>query len=223
MNRRKGKKELLASSITNGSASRSNHKLRKAESQVAVIREFYEAGKEMLLVGSDKTAIEEISRKYLIDVKRLGKARQFAEQYTAAEVDELCSLLRPDGSPLQVGYLDSLLSLPWQTESDRRKRAALAREAAEKGWTTGELADEKKARFPESCRKTTSGKRLGRPRKARRPDRLIREIKALLSDLTSQTQNSNSVVELHGEDLIQLQSDFGAFAAMLTQSKRRAA
>lgn len=222
MNGRNVKKVVLSRSIGNQLA-RSNHKLRKAELQVAVIREFHQAGKEMMRVGSDAAAREEISGKYLIGDKRLGKARRFAEQYTAAEVDGLCALRKPDGSPLQVGHLDSLLGLPWKTESDRCKRAALEREAAEEGWTAPELAAEISARFPKTRRQSTSGKHPGRPRKTKRIDLATWEARALLRDLTCQIQISSGVDEQYVADLLELQSEAQFFAAMAIQALRRAA
>jgi hypothetical protein len=220
MCKRNGKESLLmcVTGAGDGSAIQSNHKLRKAEAQVALIREFYESGKETLEVGKDKAAREEISRKYLIDVNRLGKARRFAERYTAQEVNELCGLRKPDGTPLQVGHLDSLLSLPWETQAERRNRAAIQKEAAEKAWTAPELRAAIKARFPKTRCQSTGGKPVGRPPKPKQIDVLTREIRVRVRDLIHQIRNSNGIDEQYVAELLELQSEVQTIAAIQIQA-----
>lgn len=222
MNGRNVKKVVLSRSLGN-QLERSDHKLRRTESQVAGIKEFHEAGKEMLQIGKDKAARKELSRNYTLRNDRLGKARRFAEKYTPDEVAELCALRKPDGTPLQVGYLDSLLSLPWKTEADRCKRAAIQKEAAEKGWSVEELAAEIKVRYPKPRRQTTSGKQLGRPLKPMRIDLSVRKIRARLGDLIRQIRNSSGVDEMYVADFLELQSEARSFAAMAIQVVRWAA
>jgi hypothetical protein len=149
----------------------SAYKMRKTAAQVAELRNFHQAGKEMLQIGAHMRVSERRNRKYLIGCRYsvlrifLSKARQFAEQYTADELDELCALRQPDGSPLQIRHLFLLLRLPWQNDADRSRRAELQKEAAESGWTPVQLAIEIKGRFPKPRRQNPTGNRLGPPRR----------------------------------------------------------
>lgn len=125
------------------------HKLRMAEKQAERLKNFYSAGMEMLTVGKkDKARRMELSAKYVISTKRLAVAKQFARKYSKTEFAELISLRKPDGNLLQVGYIPFLLTMPWQTESDKQVRAALQLEAAENGWTAPDLCVIIQSRFP---------------------------------------------------------------------------
>lgn len=128
MNRRNVKKVVLSRSLGNKSASR--HKLQKAEAEVAELRNLHAAGKEMLQIHPDLTLSEERDFEYLIKSRYffeyrfssrvkmlLANAPEFAKKYIAAELDVLCTLRRPDGSPLQVDHLELLLSLPCKTDA----------------------------------------------------------------------------------------------------------
>ena len=164
----------------------SEHKLRMAEKQAACLKNFYSAGVEMLTVGKrDKARRMEIAAKYKLAPKRLAVARQFARQYTKAEFAVLISLRKPDGNLLQVGYVPYLLTLKWQTESEKQVRAALQLEAAENGWTAPELGAVIRSRFPKLVGKG------GRRAKEVPVALLIEQTITVVSDLTARLQRSN--------------------------------
>ena len=61
--------------------------------------------------------------------------KALARVYTQDELDELCRLRRPNGLPLQWGYVPHLLII-----ADKKERQAMQRRAIEQGWTAPQLA-----------------------------------------------------------------------------------
>ena len=155
-----------------------SQKLRMAEAEVAELRNLHDAGKEMLRMPQSWPESMRRDSEYLIKCiyfferrffgrveSLLAIAPEFAKKYTAAELDVLCTLRRPDGSPLQVDHLELLLSLPCKTDVDRCQRSELQKEVAEKSCTPAELADKIKERFPKSRRQNRPAKGCGNPAK----------------------------------------------------------
>jgi hypothetical protein len=167
-----------------------DHKLRMAENQVARLRSFYDAGKEMLARDQQGApgVREELAQKYSLACPRLTGARRFALQYSELEFADLAALRKPDGNALHVGYIPFLLTLPWQTVEERRVRAAWQQKAASNGWTAPGLAAEIKSRTQNQTLPAATRRRCGRPRKPKRLEVLAKEIEALIGNLQSQIQ-----------------------------------
>lgn len=166
----------------------SDHKLRMAEKQAACMKNFFSAGTEMLTVDrKDKARRMEIAAKYRLEPKRLTVALQLVRQYSPAEFAELISLRKSDGNLLHVGYLPFLLTLKWQTVEEKQIRAALQREAAEKGWTAPELAAVIKQRYPKPA------SRSGRKHREVPLDVLIEKLHFGVRDLIVRLQCSDQI------------------------------
>jgi hypothetical protein len=116
-----------------------------ARQAVKELRNYYQLGLEVLDADrknpNKRTYSKHVSQDF---ADRLGvgrdyvdKARQFASSYTEAQLEELCSLRRPDGLPLGRRHAVALLSV-----KDKRQRRSLQRRAAEEGWGTRRLGEE---------------------------------------------------------------------------------
>ncbi len=140
------------------------------EAAVAAIRGFHQIG----LALPPRAAHREVYNRGIMDAEaeRLGmnpdtvrKARVFAhpaDGYTAAELDDLCLLItqtqseQKDSLPVfSRTHVIRLLSVP------KHRRAALARRAGAKAWSTGELEQAIAARFGT---RTEGGRRRRVPR-----------------------------------------------------------
>jgi len=116
--------------------------VRKAVKQ---LRDYYQLGQEMLAADAknpnrgvySKGVTKEFAERIGTGRDYVDKARQFASRYTEDQLDELCSLRRPDGMPLGRRHLIALLSV-----KDKRQRNRLQRMAAEEGWGTRRLGEE---------------------------------------------------------------------------------
>lgn len=63
------------------------------------------------------------------------KIKAFARHYTGDELAELCRLRRPNGLPLQWGYIPYLLTI-----SDKEERRRMQQRVIDNGWTAPQLA-----------------------------------------------------------------------------------
>jgi hypothetical protein len=100
---------------------------------------------EIVLRFAQEDGINEVS---------LRKARAFAREYDAADLDEFCGLRRPNGQPLHWGHVPYLL-----LAENKKHRKALQRQVAKYGWTPPQLYAEIRRQRPEPKR------RGGRPLK----------------------------------------------------------
>ena len=117
----------------------------EARQAVRELGDYYQLGLEVLEADrknpNKRTYSKHVSQDF---ADRLGvgrdyvdKARQFASSYTEKQLEELCSLRRPDGMSLGRRHVVALLSV-----KDKRQRRSLQRRAAEEGWGTRRLGEE---------------------------------------------------------------------------------
>jgi hypothetical protein len=105
------------------------------EKQLRELKNLYQVGNEMCKSGRSQKLRAELAKRRRLSYDMLALARQFATQYTRADLAELIGLRKPDGSPLSTEYLPWLLMLPWRTKSCRHSRRNYQRQFAELGWT----------------------------------------------------------------------------------------
>jgi hypothetical protein len=156
----------------------SSSRKAKAEGIIKKIRKNHALGIRILDANS---AVKFATDKGL-DVDLARKMKLFAETCDKDELEELCSLRRPDHMPLQWGHIRNLISI-----KGRGSRMRLARQAAQKGWTADEIFKNIPKRF-----KRQEGRGGGRPLKTpndpdqalgqicKEADRLCRRLKMLL-------------------------------------------
>ena len=126
-------------------ASKSTGESARVRDAVQELRDYYQLGLDVLDADRKNPNRRTYSKGVTIRfANRLGKgrdyvdkARQFAASYTEEQLDELCSLQRPDGMPLGRTHVVALLSV-----KDKRQRKRLQRRAAGEGWGTRRLGEE---------------------------------------------------------------------------------
>ena len=109
------------------------------------IRDYYQLGLNVLEADREnpnrQTYSKGVSMKIAAKIGKsrdyVDKARQFASKYTEEQLEELCSLRRPDGLPIGRRHLVALLSI-----KDKRHRKRLQRKAADEGWGTRRLGED---------------------------------------------------------------------------------
>ena len=149
--------------------------LRDHNKQLSKLENLYQAGKEMLKLGRSTELRAELAERTGIHSKRLTLARQFARQYSPEDFAELLCLRKPDGFPLNTGYIPWLLTLPWRTDIDRQRRHEFQKEIAHKGWTAPETRAEIHRRRPSPISTVSGSERRGRKRKVNKDPDLVRE------------------------------------------------
>ena len=126
-------------------ATKSKGKATDVGQAVKELRNYYQLGLDVLAADEKNPRKRMYSKGVsMAFATRIGKARayvdkarQFAATYTEKQLDELCSLRRPDGMPLGRRHVVALLSV-----KDKRQRKRLQRRAAEEGWGTRRLGEE---------------------------------------------------------------------------------
>ena len=105
----------------------------KAQRMIAKLRTYHSLGLRANQSTGDRTT-RQFGEQHKLNIETMRKARAFARLYSKREFNELCSLRRPNGLPLQWGHVTFLL-----TVVDKPLRTDLQRRAAEEGWTAPEL------------------------------------------------------------------------------------
>ena len=109
------------------------------------IRDFYKLGTAFLkATGGERSpgAAEALANEHNCSQVTLYKARQFAEMYSREEVEELCSLRKPNDQPLGIGHIHQLIQV--ESLGDRKR---LQTAAAKNGWSSRRLRDERKKKI----------------------------------------------------------------------------
>lgn len=106
------------------------------------IRDFYKIGTEFLkATGGERSPpgiAEELAENRQYSQVAIYKARQFAEMYSQEELEELCSLRKPDGLPLGIGHVYQLIQV-----EGRGERKRLQKDAAKNCWSSRKLKAER--------------------------------------------------------------------------------
>jgi hypothetical protein len=130
----------------------------KVERMVRTIRDYYALGCKAEL-RTEGTSIKEFAEEHGIGEMTMRQARAFARSYNTKDLDRLCSLRRPNGLPLQWGYIPYLL-----TVKDRQARADLQRRAARESWSAPELYAEIRLRWAKREPKSDAGRPVKTPK-----------------------------------------------------------
>lgn len=115
----------------------------KAAGSLADVRRYYALGKESLAEVPESTygKMEDEARRLKLPLEYLRKARQFASQFTDADLQDLCRQCEAGG--YAIGWSRVILLLSVET----RRRKPLLREAIAGKWTRQQLAAEIRRRF----------------------------------------------------------------------------
>jgi hypothetical protein len=207
-------KRLNTSSLKIGDS-----RARDAKTQKIIdnLQKYYSLGKR---ANSPKNTLstKEFAEKCRLGEITMRKARAFAREYTENELAKLCALRRPNGLPLQWGYIPYLL-----TVADKRHRKELQQTVAREGWSPAELHAE--IRLKQGGHVSRGGRPVKRPGSAKacfvqiitecrpwirrfqemrkslgtrrpRPDqRLAREATKVLRDLAGHAQSLSKQIE----------------------------
>ena len=107
----------------------------KAERMIRNLRQHYESGKKGKQEKEKlKGKVTELAAAQKTNISTFRKERAFAAAYTDEELDELCDLRRPNGLPLEWGFIPYLLTIPSKAE-----RREWQERAAKKGWNATEM------------------------------------------------------------------------------------
>jgi hypothetical protein len=166
------------------------------------IREAHRLGKVIIDARDQKAKIKELMEQHGLCASTVQKWRLFHEQYSKEELEELCALRRPNGLPLHWGYLPYLL-----TVHDKRARARIQAEAADKGWPEAVMY----AAIKERKIGNPTPKRAGRKRKE--PDDPVEKVQARLL----QAARLVGLCELASADLKELKVNAKAARALREQ------
>jgi hypothetical protein len=178
--------------------------LRDHDKQLSKLENLFRAGKECLKIGRDPQLRAELAKRFGLTLKMLTLAKQFASQYTEEEFAELIRLRKPDGKPLNTGYIPWLLSMPWRTETDRQTRTAFQKEIAERGLTAPETRTELHRRWPNPSSVSRGPERRGRKRKGNKdPDLVRQEAIGKLTDLIA-TASAAGACTLFPADVVSM-------------------
>jgi hypothetical protein len=141
----------------------------RADRIIKKLRRYYALGQEAEAYRTkheDRHALTSFARRKGMTNCTLRSARQFAEYYSPAELDELCQLRKPapDGLPLNWAYVLQLMRIP-----DAKSRKRLQKQAVDKGWTGPELGAVIGERLAAATDKKLAGKSRHGGRRFKQP------------------------------------------------------
>ena len=105
----------------------------KSLRMIGNIRRFYQLG-ERANSGNSTLSTADFAVANGVNIYTMRTARRFARRYTKREVNELCSLRRPNGLALHWGHIQSLLPV-----TAKRGRQQFQRKAAKENWSAQQL------------------------------------------------------------------------------------
>src|SRR5207248_773199 len=110
---------------------------------VKEIRDFYQKGRDSLqkIPGDLGTRVASEAARLGLTAEKLRKARAFAQNYTPAQVEDLCRLAEERNFPLGVTLIMRHVSVP------KERMHQFLREVIENGWTRQRINEEIDMRF----------------------------------------------------------------------------
>lgn len=149
----------------------------RAERMVGKIRTLYELG---IRANTDDRPTRDWAEREQLTEHTMRRARKFAREFTAEQLDRLCGLRRPNGLPLQWNHVVYLL-----TVENPAERLQWAEKAAKLGWTAPVLHGHIKA---------SRGARVGHGRTIQLPRTLEEGLEQLARDADLWIKRSEVVI-----------------------------
>jgi len=122
----------MARAKTRNSSSRNSAIDAKAKRMADTLRSHHRLGLEAL--DSDLST-RQFADAHGMTEHTMRKIKSFAREYSRAELAALCRQRRPNGLPLQWGFIPQLLAI-----SDKDERLAMQKRVIAEGWTAPQLA-----------------------------------------------------------------------------------